>query len=283
LSPLYTYALYHPLRFLLRYLVLPLPSLVLFVVLALLQTIAFVVRSACVPLYAALTFVTYPVRAAFAVLDALLPVWVFLGAALFIGSCVGAVAGLLTGSTTREFLTRSVEFASWPLRVVGIVEPPSSNARRNPTMRRDSDHHDHHDHRAFGADGGATIETTTVPSTRRRTRTRTRGDEAGARIKRGSSFVKRRDGSTTTSSSSSSDEDQEGKKPDRASTSTRPSGQGGRPHGSRERSRLPSTTEEEEEDDDEDKGARPTSDRGKVQRHAESGWRKRKVQDVLLR
>ncbi|GAA5898981.1 uncharacterized protein JCM6883_003498 [Sporobolomyces salmoneus] len=153
LSPLYTYAIYHPIRFLLSYLILPLPSLLLFLILAILQIIAYVLKSLIYPFYLAFHFITAPARIAFSFLHALMPVWIFLGSAIFIGCCVGALAGLLMGGTTKYAIAKSLDVAVWPLRVIGLVEPSKLQRREN---------------RTFGADGGATLESIPRSSASRR-------------------------------------------------------------------------------------------------------------------
>ncbi|GAA6013251.1 hypothetical protein JCM11491_006330 [Sporobolomyces phaffii] len=254
LSPLYTYALYHPLRFLGRYVVLPVPSLVLFLVLALVDVVAFVVRLVVSPVYAAVHVATAPVRFALDVAAALLPVCIFLATAVCIGAAVGALAGLLVGGTTRRAIARAADVALWPLRVVGWVEP-SSTTRAHAHGRR------------FGANGGARIETTLPGDKRKRSSVKVnrRSNEGG----RGKGVMEREQAEMTTT-------DEE---PDYSSH------RNGYRRAQDAHSLGSSASEEEADDADvvatsgSSNGARGRSAGAK--RAVTSGWRKRHVQDVL--
>ncbi|GAA5922936.1 uncharacterized protein JCM15063_003474 [Sporobolomyces koalae] len=250
LSPLYTYAMYHPIRFLWRFLILPLPSLVLFLVIAILQILAYVLKSLLFPVYVAVTFATAPIRIALHFLNALMPVWIFLGTAIFIGCAVGAVAGLLMGGTTRYALDQTVDVVVWPLRVIGLIEPP----KRRPIQ-----------YKSFGSNGGARIENV----------------EKG---RNGTDRAIKRQVSTT-----DEDEDENETKPSttlvdgyskRRSTGSRPS---------RRRMGSTSSSSFGESSSDEARGGSRfahqghtrKSSRGAKGKAVESGWRKRHVAAVL--
>ncbi|GAA6059384.1 hypothetical protein JCM10212_003282 [Sporobolomyces blumeae] len=148
LSPLYTYALYHPVRFLLRFVVLPIPSLVVFLVVALFQLVFYSLKTLLFPIYTVVYFASRPFVAAFGVLNALMPLWIFLLSAVVLGAAGGATVGLVMGESTRLAVDETVRIAVWPLRVVGIVGPEGSTQ----TLKK----------RGFGSEGGARLER--VPS-----------------------------------------------------------------------------------------------------------------------
>ncbi|GAA5993304.1 hypothetical protein JCM5350_005087 [Sporobolomyces pararoseus] len=252
LSPLYTYAVYHPLRFLFQYLILPLPSLLLFLVLAILQVLAYVVRTLFYPFYVAFYFITAPARIALGFLQALMPVWIFLGSAILIGCCVGALAGLLMGDTTKYAIEKTLDVAVWPLRVVGLVEPSKFQTKEK---------------NKFGANGGATIER--IPEKKRRSA------EKGKSRAAGSSRVKREEEEETTT-------DDERKSPSFTERkSSRWTGQ--RATNGRRSMDTSSSSEEEDNTTDSSKGGSWRRGRSPDSRNhnVKSGWRKRNVQDVL--
>jgi hypothetical protein len=248
LSPLYTYALYHPIRFLLRYLILPLPSLLLFLLLAILQILAYLVKSLFYPFYVAFHFITAPARIAFGFLHALMPVWIFLGSALFIGCCVGAVAGLLMGGTTKYAIEKTLDVAVWPLRVIGLVEPSKLQEKERKKKPE------------FGANGGARLEK--IPE-----RNSQKGVDKGKSKATDSRRVKEEELSTT-------DEEHQ----PFASNSWNGQRRMNHSMGSS------SSSSSEEEDTIASSSIGVNGRRGRnseSRRNVKSGWRKRHVQDVL--
>jgi hypothetical protein len=261
LSPLYTYALYHPIRFLLTYLILPLPSLILFLLISLVQLILSLFKSLFYPIYISLQFITFPARVALRFLNALMPVWIFLGTAVIIGCIVGAMAGLLLGGTTRKVVEKGFDLFVWPLRIVGFVEPSRVGGGRGREE-------------AFGANGGARIEA--IPR-RRKERLDKKGK--GKVVDRGGG--KEEEFQTTT------DEEEEERDSSTFVGSNSSFGRNGLETNSRRRrgrkaysmgSSSNSSSSEEEEEQEERIGIDESRRGGK---DVKSGWRKRHVQDVL--
>ncbi|GAA5950340.1 hypothetical protein JCM3765_004513 [Sporobolomyces pararoseus] len=253
LSPLYTYAIYHPLRFLFQYLILPLPSLLLFLVLAILQILAYVVKSLIYPFYVAFYFITAPARIAFSFLQALMPVWIFLGSAILIGCCVGALAWLLMGETTKYAIEKTLDVVVWPLRVIGLVEP--SKFQKKEKLE-------------FGANGGARIER--IPEKKQR-----RSVDKGKSKVAGTSKVKKEEEVETTTDEERNSSTFVGR--------TSPAWSGQRTTNGRRS--IGNSSSSEEEDISASSSNRGNSRRGRSSEsrnlNVKSGWRKRNVQDVL--
>ncbi|GAA5850475.1 hypothetical protein JCM5353_005822 [Sporobolomyces roseus] len=256
LKPLYTYAIYHPLRFLLHYLILPLPSLLLFLLIAIFQILASILQTLFLPFSYVVHFLTAPARISFTILNALMPLWIFLGTAILIGCLAGAAIGLLMGDTTRFAMERTLDVVVWPLRVMGFVEPPKERKLGGRG--------------GFGAKGGARLET--VPKRRRPSSNK---GKVRAVESNGNGKVKREDPTTTDDELDLS----------RSSTtlvggSTSRGSQRLHQRHSMGISSSSSSSSSEEDVTSSSNGLKRGRSVG-TRRKGESGWRKRHVEDVL--
>ena len=118
LRPLFTYAIQHPLRFLLSYLVLPLLSLIWFLLIELVSWLLLLFYPAT---YLISTFVLAPLRALSSAVSALAPVLYALGGALAIGAAIGALGGLVAAESTRTAIDATLDRTQKALRWLGVL------------------------------------------------------------------------------------------------------------------------------------------------------------------
>ncbi|KWU46901.1 hypothetical protein RHOSPDRAFT_31723 [Rhodotorula sp. JG-1b] len=118
LRPLFTYAIQHPLRFLLSYLMLPLLSLIWFLLIELVSWLLLLFYPAT---YLISTFVLAPLRALSSAVSALAPVLYALGGALAIGAGIGAVGGLVAAQSTRTAIDATADRTQKALRWLGVL------------------------------------------------------------------------------------------------------------------------------------------------------------------
>ena len=118
LRPLFTYAIQHPVRFLLSYLMLPLLSLIWFLLIELVSWLLLLFYPAT---YLISTFVLAPLRALSSAVSALAPVLYALGGALAIGAGIGAVGGLVAAQSTRTAIDATADRMQKALRWLGVL------------------------------------------------------------------------------------------------------------------------------------------------------------------
>ncbi|GAA5855151.1 hypothetical protein JCM8547_002400 [Rhodosporidiobolus lusitaniae] len=130
LKPLFTYAIHHPLRFLFRFLLLPLFSLLTFLLSTLLSLVLSLLLTLLSPLQLLLSVLFSPFSAFLSLNKALMPLWLVLIFALSAGAGLGAVAGLVAGRTTREIIDETVSTGRRSLIWVGVLPKPAADGVR---------------------------------------------------------------------------------------------------------------------------------------------------------
>lgn len=118
LRPLFTYAIQHPSRFLLSYLVSPLLSLIWFLLVELVSWLLLLFSPAT---YLVSTLVLAPLYALSSTLSALAPVLYALGGALAIGAGIGALGGLVAAQSTRTVIDATLVRTQKTLRWLGVL------------------------------------------------------------------------------------------------------------------------------------------------------------------
>ncbi|GAA5867925.1 hypothetical protein JCM3774_004725 [Rhodotorula dairenensis] len=136
LRPLFTYAVHHPVRFVVSYLISPLLSLAgtLVVELAYLVLLAFSPAT-----YLASTLVGTPLVATWRVVASLAPVLYALAGAIIIGAGLGALGGVIAARTTRHAVDVTVDATQRGLRWLGVLPKLEGRGRLEEDEEEDVD------------------------------------------------------------------------------------------------------------------------------------------------
>ncbi|GAA5955387.1 hypothetical protein JCM8115_001935 [Rhodotorula mucilaginosa] len=134
LRPLFTYAIQHPLRFLLSYLISPLLSLTWFLLVELASWILLLFYPIA---YLVSMFVLAPLYAFSSAVSALAPVLYALGGALAIGAGIGTLGGLVAAQSTRAAIDATLDRTQRTLRWFGILAKDEEGSRLDEDQGND--------------------------------------------------------------------------------------------------------------------------------------------------
>ncbi|GAA5827237.1 hypothetical protein JCM11251_001184 [Rhodosporidiobolus azoricus] len=133
LSPVFKYAIHHPLRFLYRYALVPLFHSVTLLLALVYFSLLYLLFTALSPLQLVVSVLLAPLISLYNLNVTLLPLWGTLGGALLAGSGLGAIAGLVAGRTTREIIDEAVWRTKKSLIWVGLLSKEPKLGVPSPT------------------------------------------------------------------------------------------------------------------------------------------------------